>query len=366
MGNAGACVSCCADVQRTRPLFNTIVEEAFPAQAQQRCEYAWAMCSERASRSACGCDGMPAAAAGASAPHERTASFHQELHNAAHAAIYDEAAYGPAVPLSAAGVSCVAAASRATGCAADAGAEAAEEAATTPLRAATVSEAHVFADAALPSPSALQAAEDVVGAKAVDGCQQIATAGTGAIDEEAPWEMPTTGECGEVVWSMPDTERHSEVQSQSMACSSTMRLSVASSGSTSASLPVVGSAQQVVKDFVRTYVKGRNVAVVSVKGGSASCFLSLDRKLTTLSLQRSTKKDAKKRNIGFGEVSEIVVGAEVVDVELPLDELCVTLLLGDGQAVAFRFDDIEERDTFALCLSMFVDGYSKGGRKKTK
>lgn len=130
------------------------------------------------------------------------------------------------------------------------------------------------------------------------------------------------------------------------------------SAASSVPLPNVGAAQQVVKTFVRSIVRGLTLSVLNTAGGSADCVVALDRKLTTLSLQRAGKKDAKKRFVPIEEITEIIVGDDVRDeVDLAVDELCVTLLLGDeGQAIGFRFVDQEARDTFALCLSMFVDG----------
>lgn len=132
--------------------------------------------------------------------------------------------------------------------------------------------------------------------------------------------------------------------------------SAATESTAASSTPDVGQAQQVVKKFVRNFVKGQLVNVLAVNGGIAECVVSLDRKLTTLSLQRSGKKDSKKRPVKLEDICEICVGEEAEDVELALDERCVTLMLSDGNALGFRFADLEERDTFALCLSMFVDG----------
>eukprot|EP00747_Dinoflagellata_sp_TGD_P167648 gnl/TRDRNA2_/TRDRNA2_192397_c0_seq1.p1 gnl/TRDRNA2_/TRDRNA2_192397_c0~~gnl/TRDRNA2_/TRDRNA2_192397_c0_seq1.p1 ORF type:complete len:229 (+),score=41.99 gnl/TRDRNA2_/TRDRNA2_192397_c0_seq1:36-689(+) len=120
----------------------------------------------------------------------------------------------------------------------------------------------------------------------------------------------------------------------------------------------VQAAQQVVKNFVRTIVKGRTLQVLTANGGTSEVLASLDRKLTTLSISKAGKKDAKKRNIALESIAEIIVGDEVgdSDLALPVDEMCVTLMLEDEQALSFRFEDHEGRDTFALCLSMFVDG----------
>jgi len=148
-------------------------------------------------------------------------------------------------------------------------------------------------------------------------------------------------------------------QSDDSSCDGrTDQSSAATSTSTAASTaPDMGKAQAVVKTFVRTYVKGQKISVLTVSGDTTECIATLDRRLTTLSLQRSAKKDAKKRGILLAEINQVCMGQEAGDeIDLPLDENCVTLLLEDGNAVGFRFEDVEERDTFALCLSMFVDG----------
>lgn len=119
----------------------------------------------------------------------------------------------------------------------------------------------------------------------------------------------------------------------------------------------LGDAQVVVKAFVRGMVKGRPMDVLSQSGGTAECTVFLDRKLTTLSLARAGKEDSKKRAVPLQDISEITVGEESgQEFGLPTTALCVTLVLENGQAIAFAFEDEEKRDTFALCLSMFVDG----------
>jgi hypothetical protein len=156
-----------------------------------------------------------------------------------------------------------------------------------------------------------------------------------------------------------DMDGDSERQGLADRAGSELNSCAGSESTAATTAPDVGQAQQVVKNFVRTYVRGRDISVLSVNGGVALCTATMDRKLTTLSLQRSGKKDGKKRGIPLEDVSEICIGEEMGEngvQELALDELCVTLVLGDGSAVGFRFEDIEERDTFALCLSMFVDG----------
>merc|ERR1712100_792770 len=119
----------------------------------------------------------------------------------------------------------------------------------------------------------------------------------------------------------------------------------------------VGQAQAVVKAFVRSLVKGRSVQVLAISGGMAECLCFLDRKLTTLSLQRAGKGDAKKRAVPLEDIAEIAVGVESgEEFGLATTDLSIVLVLESGQAIGFCFKDDEERDTFALCLSMFVDG----------
>lgn len=136
-------------------------------------------------------------------------------------------------------------------------------------------------------------------------------------------------------------------------------------GSTSAcSTPSEGAdAKTVVKQFVKSYVKGQHVDILSVNGGTTLCIATLDRKLAMLSIQRPG--GSKQRHIPLQDIEEISIGTEAEDeVDLPLDDNCVTLLLEDGQGLGFRFRDAEDRDTFALCISMFVN--SRRGEKVRK
>mmetsp|Transcript_79078 Transcript_79078/g.219726 ORF Transcript_79078/g.219726 Transcript_79078/m.219726 type:complete len:271 (+) Transcript_79078:117-929(+) len=117
------------------------------------------------------------------------------------------------------------------------------------------------------------------------------------------------------------------------------------------------AAQKVIKTFVRAMVKGAELSVLTTAGGIAQCNVVLDRKLTTMTVQRAGNKDGKKRSVPLERIVQVAVGEEASgEVLLKVDDMCVTLLLEDSQAIGFRFRDIEERDTFALCLAMFVDG----------
>lgn len=145
----------------------------------------------------------------------------------------------------------------------------------------------------------------------------------------------------------------------------------ASNDSTEASLTGApeednSQAQHIVQDFVRMFVKGCVLSVLTTNGGEADCIVSLDRKLTTLSVQRSNKKGATKHGIPLEQVRKIYVGEEAdqEDRVPKVDGMCVTVRCLPGQALAFRFADFEERDTFVLCLSMFADRVKEDIQRK--
>jgi len=102
-------------------------------------------------------------------------------------------------------------------------------------------------------------------------------------------------------------------------------------------------ALQVVKNFVRSFVQGTAMHKLDDSGRVTEYFAWLDKKLTTLSLVPLTK-ESEPSSILLESISQICA----------LDDFSVSLHLDRGSVVSFRFDDAEQRDTFALCLSMFV------------
>lgn len=127
----------------------------------------------------------------------------------------------------------------------------------------------------------------------------------------------------------------------------------------------LNAGQKIVKRFVQTMVRGRHLQMLSKVGGSLECLVHFDRELKNIFIQRAGNKEAKKKGILLKNVQEICVGTAVaMEVELPVNERSVTLMLAEGQAVAFRFENDEDRDTFALCLGMLVDGNRKEKEKK--
>jgi len=113
-------------------------------------------------------------------------------------------------------------------------------------------------------------------------------------------------------------------------------------------------AQLLVQEFTQSIVKGRKLSVVSTNG-TVECMVSLDRDLTTLFVRRSSRQGAKRRGIPLKQITRICVGNDAADARLKLDDCCSTIHCDSGEAVAFRFNDLEERDTFVLCVTMFME-----------
>ncbi|CAE7455557.1 unnamed protein product [Symbiodinium natans] len=106
--------------------------------------------------------------------------------------------------------------------------------------------------------------------------------------------------------------------------------------------------QKLVKRFVQKMVKGRELKMLSTTGRSLLCLVMLDRDIRHLSIQLAGKADAKQRFVNLKSIEQIYVGDDVAeDIELPVTTLSVTLVLEEGQAIAFELADEEERDTFA-------------------
>mmetsp|Transcript_11689 Transcript_11689/g.19830 ORF Transcript_11689/g.19830 Transcript_11689/m.19830 type:complete len:323 (-) Transcript_11689:12-980(-) len=125
--------------------------------------------------------------------------------------------------------------------------------------------------------------------------------------------------------------------------------------------------QKIVKRFVQKMVRGRELKMLSTTGRSLLCLVVLDRDIRHISIQLAGKKDAKQRFVNLKSIEQIYVGQDVAEeIELMVTELSVTLVLEEGQAIAFDLDDEEERDTFAMCMQMFVDGNRKDAERRRK
>lgn len=117
------------------------------------------------------------------------------------------------------------------------------------------------------------------------------------------------------------------------------------------------AAKHLVKDFVKTMVKGRQLSAVLTSGQIRTCFCALNRSLDKLQI-RASEKDKQGRTIPLATIAEIVVGSDAsqstaCDLETPLDDLSVTLVLDSDECITFSLPDIESRDHLAACLTMF-------------
>lgn len=109
-------------------------------------------------------------------------------------------------------------------------------------------------------------------------------------------------------------------------------------------------AKTIIKTFVKTMVKGTKMNVMTGSGALKSCTVSLSRDLQVLKI----KAGGQTRPVPLKDLEEIVAGAEVASVATPLDELCATLVSSSGDCISFRLPDLNERDTFVMCLLMFT------------
>jgi len=109
------------------------------------------------------------------------------------------------------------------------------------------------------------------------------------------------------------------------------------------------------EELARSFTSGRLLTLLSKNGSSCECIASLDSKLTALALRFSPHSGAEDSLIDLQKIERICIGEDAGDdIIASLDELCVTLLVENGDVYSFRFDDVDERDTFAFCLTMFI------------
>lgn len=110
--------------------------------------------------------------------------------------------------------------------------------------------------------------------------------------------------------------------------------------------------KQTMKAFVKQMIKGREISVLSVDGQIRTCTCSLDRKLKNFIVEISRSS----RKIPLSTVSEVFQGKEPEDIDTPLDELCSTMMLESGECISFRFPTEPDRESFAMCLQIIIDG----------
>lgn len=114
----------------------------------------------------------------------------------------------------------------------------------------------------------------------------------------------------------------------------------------------VARIQSQMKAFVKGMVRGREMNVLSVDGQLRICTCSFDRKLRDYKITIS--KDT--RTIPLRKFREVFQGTEPEDISTPLDDKCATVMLDTGECISFQFENIPDRENFALCLQIIMDG----------
>lgn len=128
------------------------------------------------------------------------------------------------------------------------------------------------------------------------------------------------------------------------------------------------SAKQLVKDFVKAMVRGKQFSAVLPSGQTRPCFCALNRTLDKLQI-RANERDKHGRTVPLQNIAEIVVGSDksasaaTEGLQTPLDDMSVTLVLDTEECITFRLEDIESRDKLAACLTMFSGQARTQGKK---
>merc|ERR1711971_431703 len=108
--------------------------------------------------------------------------------------------------------------------------------------------------------------------------------------------------------------------------------------------------QHMIRDFVVEFLQGVDLRAVLADGSLVPCHCVMDSALTTLMLQVNDSR----RQIYLADIQEIYSGRELRDLRttMPLDDLCVVLVLADDQCVPFKFGDAQGREHFATCMKV--------------
>jgi hypothetical protein len=130
---------------------------------------------------------------------------------------------------------------------------------------------------------------------------------------------------------------------------------------TASSIPDLGSLQEMIGTAVRSLVQGQLIQVVPQGKDTCAvpCIIRVDRELKKLTLQRGNKKDGPRRCIRLKDIREVCVGATLELDGIKVDETSVSLVLESDLALVMRFEEQHEREHFASCLALLVDGRQK-------
>eukprot|EP00747_Dinoflagellata_sp_TGD_P168393 gnl/TRDRNA2_/TRDRNA2_194660_c0_seq1.p2 gnl/TRDRNA2_/TRDRNA2_194660_c0~~gnl/TRDRNA2_/TRDRNA2_194660_c0_seq1.p2 ORF type:complete len:186 (-),score=45.63 gnl/TRDRNA2_/TRDRNA2_194660_c0_seq1:28-528(-) len=110
-------------------------------------------------------------------------------------------------------------------------------------------------------------------------------------------------------------------------------------------------AKVVIRDFVQEMRSGRRMMVLTPKGQLKATTCSLNKRLTVFRIVQS----GKIKRIPLTDIIGIHAGAEPEGLTTPLDEMSATMAVGpDGALISFRFEHINARDTFVMCMMLFA------------
>jgi len=118
--------------------------------------------------------------------------------------------------------------------------------------------------------------------------------------------------------------------------------------------------KQMIQEFVRSMVKGRQIHVMNGAGQICIVFMSLNRELDSFKIKMS-RNEKQGRHVSLGSIDEVLVGTDIghseacEGLETPLDDLSVTLSLNTQECITFRMADIEARDTLAMSFMMLSE-----------
>merc|ERR1719230_707188 len=98
--------------------------------------------------------------------------------------------------------------------------------------------------------------------------------------------------------------------------------------------------------------------VLAPTGQLKSTTCSLNKQLSVFRIVRA----GKVRRIPLTDILGIHAGAEPEGLTTPLDDLCATVAVKpDGSMITFRFEHINARDTFVMCMMLFAQSVGAGG-----
>lgn len=122
-------------------------------------------------------------------------------------------------------------------------------------------------------------------------------------------------------------------------------------GSESAAADVI-ALRELMKQFVREFVRGKFYDVVIENGQTEPCELSLSQNLMAIQL----KAAGVTHEIQLKNVKDVRSGKSVARKSAPimLDDLCSTLILRSDTYVTFKLTNLQERDDFTKCIKVLA------------